>query len=111
MEKIERYRTIIKQVLGIHADRDRPNDPIATYFVTDDEHGHYMLMNSGWRGSERHYGCYIHLAIRNEKVYVERDATDWNITQDLLDAGIQNEEIVLSFIAPTRRKDTDFAIV
>jgi len=51
-----------------------------------------------------------HLRIRNEKIWVEADNTDALIVQQLLDAGIPKQSIVLAFHSPQKRPLTEFAV-
>ena len=50
------------------------------------------------------------LRILNDKIWVEWDGLETGITQELLDLGINKEDIVLGFYRPERRALTEFAI-
>ena len=49
------------------------------------------------------------LCIKNDKVWVEEDATNLCIVDDLLSAGIPQTDIVLGFHPPSKRILTEFA--
>ncbi|GAB4178213.1 MAG: hypothetical protein Fur005_40380 [Roseiflexaceae bacterium] len=51
-----------------------------------------------------------HLRMHNEKIGVEANNTDQAIIQQLLNAGISREAIVLAFYAPQKRSLTEFAV-
>ena len=51
-----------------------------------------------------------HLRIHNGKIWVEADNTDVAIVQQLLDADIPKEGIVLAFYSPQKRPLTEFAV-
>ena len=50
------------------------------------------------------------MRIVNGKIWVEEDATMYRFVDELLDQGIQKDEIVLAFKAPSIRPYTEFAI-
>ena len=53
---------------------------------------------------------YVHIDIRNSKVYTQYDGTEEGIANTLMDAGIPKEDIVLAFKSPEVRKLTGFAV-
>ena len=52
----------------------------------------------------------VHLEIRDNKIYIEADATEEGIGRDLLDAGIPKSQIVLAFYPPDIREMGEFAV-
>lgn len=112
MEKIAQYKdivsTLMEEIAKIGA---KPDSPIQTQIIKDQEGGHYLLFNNGWRGSERVYGCYLHIDITADgKVWLQHDGTDFIIAEKLLERGIPKSDIVLGFQAPYVREDTGFAV-
>lgn len=112
MEKIEKYKTIIKELLDEVAQAGaRPDSPVQTQVIRDEEGGHYLLFSNGWRGSKRVYGCYLHIDVtENGKVWVQHDGTDVAVAEKLMENGIPKTDIVLGFHAPFVREDTGFAV-
>ncbi len=111
LDKIARYRRLIRQVLEKHAPVHRPHIPeeFETQLICDDEQGHYYLMRIGWDKHTRIHACLIHLDLRGEKIWVQRDGTEYGVANELVDQGVPREDIVLGFQAPYKRKYTDFA--
>ncbi|MEC4811710.1 MAG: XisI protein [Scytonema sp. PMC 1069.18] len=112
MDKVTQYKSIVRQV-AIETGQlgERPDDEVKTQFILDDERGHYLLYFNGWRGSQRTYGCYLHIDVdEGGKVWVQYDGTDLRIAQQLVDRGIPQADIVLGFHSPLRRADTGFAV-
>lgn len=60
--------------------------------------------------SERLHGCLLHLKIQDGKIWIEQDGTENGIANDLIAAGIPQNEIVLGFYSYAARKYTDFAV-
>ena len=115
MDRIETYREIIKGVIRSVADFLPTEEGVRIETIFDDADGHYELLSIGWSNqrrihSTRIHSTRIHIDLQDGKVWVERDGTDLEIVQDLLDAGIPSEHIVLGFHPPNQRKFTDFAV-
>lgn len=108
MEKLTQYRNIAQQVIDDYA-RYKPScGNIELSAVSDRDH--YFLVSFGWNGDRRVHSTILHLRIFNGKIWIERDETEEGITQDLLDLGIPQADIVLAFYHPEDRKLTEFAI-
>ncbi len=67
-------------------------------------------MSVGWNGIKRVHNVALHVRIREGKIWIEWDGIEEGITQELLDAGIPKEDIVLAFYHPSSRVHTGFAI-
>ena len=90
---------------------EQDDDPVKTSFIMDRERGHYLLYFNGWEGNRRTYGCYLHIDVTDEgKVWLHHDGTDLLIGDQLEEGGVLASDLVLGFIAPTRRKDTSYAV-
>ncbi len=113
MDKLEKYRNLIKKVLTEYyrwvsssaSDSKRENS-----LIFDDIHNHYMLIFMGWENKKKIRNIHIHIRIKNEKIYIEEDWTEEGIATELLREGVPKEDIVLAFHDPETRKYTDFAV-
>lgn len=112
MDKLTKYREIIKGALTKYADliNRNPRPGKETEVVFDEERDHYMLVNTGWSDKERFRGTTVYVRIRNDKFWIEEDWLEYGIATDLLEAGVPNEDIVLGFQSPERRPYTEFAV-
>lgn len=110
MDKLSEYRRIVKEVLSRHAEQSPSLGDITTAPVFDDEHGNYMVVDMGWDRTGRVHSVVLHLHLRNGKVWIEADGTERGVAEDLMEAGIPKEDIVLAFYRPERRRLTDFAV-
>ncbi len=68
-----------------------------------------MLMIVGWDGTRREHGCLVHVDLIGGKYWIQRDGTEYGIAQELLDAGVTKDRIVLAFRSLEMRRLTDFA--
>lgn len=112
MDKVASNKKIVSDLISnIGAQGAKPDAPIQTQIIKDEEKGHYLLFSNGWRSDERVYGCYLHIDVAKDgKVWLQHDGTDVTVAQMLLDRGIPKEDIVLAFHPPFVREDTGFAV-
>lgn len=113
MAKLDQYREIVQKSLTEYAQMrsglsSNPELELQTLF--DIQHDHYQLVYVGWYKNKRVYSPILHLDIKNEKVWLQLNTTEDDITQDLIKLGIQKEDIVLGFHAPYMRQFTEFAV-
>lgn len=112
MDKLSHYRVLIKEILSKYADliRQNPREGRETELIFDEERDHYLLVHNGWVGKKRIRGTTVYVRLREGKFWIEEDWLEYGITDDLLEAGIPKEDIVLAFHAPEMRKYTEFAV-
>ena len=65
---------------------------------------HYLLMMVGWNGERRQYESLIHLDIKDGKIWIQSDGTEVGIANELVEAGVPPEDIVLGFKSPFKRQ-------
>ncbi|MGG6264554.1 XisI protein [Leptolyngbya sp. AN03gr2] len=110
MERLEQYRQAIRQLLTAQADTEQQQSPIECQLVFDPEHDHYQLLDVGWDGLKRIYHCYIHLDIKDGKIWIQRNMTESDLAADLVDMGIPKEDIVLGLHPPYKRAYTGYGV-
>ncbi|MBW4439808.1 MAG: XisI protein [Plectolyngbya sp. WJT66-NPBG17] len=107
---IEKYRQLIQTYLSDYVSTPIANGEIESYTVFDTQQDHYQVMNLGWDGYRRVYGCVLHLGIRDRKIWVQQNMTERQVAHDLMAMRVPREDIVLGFQAPTMRADTGFGV-
>ena len=110
MDVLESYRQIIKSILTAYAAIPIANGSIDCYTVFDTQQDHYQVMNVGWDGHRRVYGCILHIDIKQGKVWIEHNMTEMSIAQELVKRGIPSENIILGFQAPELRQYTGYGV-
>jgi XisI protein len=77
MERIEQYRQFIRQLLTSHATPEQNSDSdVECQLVFDTEQDHYQILDVGWEGYKRIYNCFIHLDIKDGKIWIQRNMTE-----------------------------------
>jgi hypothetical protein len=95
--KLKKYRQILQQVTEMHAKMPAEPDDVESFAVCDPVNGQYLLLDVGWEGEERAHYVVFHLRLKDGKVLIEQDGIEYGIAQDLIEAGIPKEDIVIAF--------------
>ncbi|MBW4571872.1 MAG: XisI protein [Tolypothrix carrinoi HA7290-LM1] len=110
MDILDKYRQIIQNILVTYVDIKYANGDIHNETIFDQPTDRYLVMSLGWQRVKRIHGCLIHIDIIDGKVWIQRDGTEYGIANELVDAGIPKEHIVLGFHQPNVRQHTGFAV-
>jgi len=111
VDKLERYRIIIKRVITQHASlmksQPLPGEEVVCLF--DEDTDNYLLLRLGWVRSKRLYSATLHLRIYNDRVRVEQDWTE-DAVAELVAAGVAREDLLLAFNPPGLQEATELAV-
>ena len=59
-----------------------------------------MVVDSGWNEKGRRiYDVVLHFRLQDGTVYVERDNTDAEVVREILEAGVEKDDVILSYNA------------
>jgi XisI protein len=97
MDKLDRYRDIVRDLIKEYARYKPSHGDIETEVIEDRARDHYELMHVGWDGVRRVHGAVIHIDIHGDKVWVQYDGTSRPVAEELAAAGIPRADIVLGF--------------
>ncbi|WYL94976.1 MAG: XisI protein [Gloeotrichia echinulata IR180] len=110
MDKIVKYREIIKKLMTDYASYGSRRDDVDRETIFDTEHDHYQLVNVGWENGHRVYGCVLHLDIKNGKIWLQYNGTEIDFAEELVKEGVPNQDIVIGFHSPFMRQFTEYAV-
>jgi hypothetical protein len=110
MDTIEKYREVVKRIITDYARHRPPYGKIESEVILDPQRDHYELMRVGWEDVRRVHSSLIHLDIIDGKVWIQYDGTENGIADELVEAGIPPQQIVLGFHSPDERQYTGFAV-
>ena len=111
MEKLVRYREIIRTVLEPIAVRKYSGRAVTNEAVYDEKNDRYLVMSIGWEGRTRRiHGCLAQLDIIDGKIWIQRDGTEDGIAYDLEELGIPKSDIMLAFHSEKTRPHTGYAV-
>ncbi len=99
------YRALIKQILQRQADlmssQPVPGEEVDCVF--DEQRDHYLLLKYGCSHGKYVHDTRLHVRIVDNKIRIEADMTEEGLGDELLEAGIPKEDIVLAFNPPGAR--------
>lgn len=110
MDRLETYRQIIRETLKPYVNISYANVDVRNQAAFAPETDQYLVVSVGWGKEGRIHGCLIHVSIQDGKVWIQRDGTEDGIANELVQAGIPKDEIVLGFHEPEIRPYTGFAV-
>ena len=111
MDKLVRYRTIIRDLLMPYTGRRYSGWDVVNEPVFDETNDRYLVVVEGWDSKPRRvYHNLLHLEIINGKVWIQRDGTEDGIGYALEAAGIPKEDIVPAFHPEDVRVHTGYAV-
>ena len=98
MDKVVRYRTIIRDLLMPYTGQRYSGLQVINEPVFDEMNDRYLVVVVGWeRNVRRIYHNLLHLDIINGKIWIQRDGTEDGIAYALEAAGVPKEDIVPAF--------------
>lgn len=113
MDKITQYQNIIIELLSYFANLSSgisTQNEIEEQLILDKEHNHFQLLTIGWEGIRRVYYPVFHIDIKEGKIWVQEDATDFDFVGELERRGVPKSDIVLAFYSPNKRPLTEYAV-
>jgi hypothetical protein len=108
--RLTEYRQKIQNLLTELASYSSSDREVESQLIFDLEHGHYQLAHVGWRNNHRIYGCVVHLDIKDDKIWIQHNGTEFDIAVRLSEMGIPKQNIVNGFHTSYMRQFTDFAV-
>ena len=94
MDKLTQYRQIVEDIILKYSQFRPSHGTIRLDPIIDEKRDHYALMQVGWDRGKRIRGNLIYITLKDEKIYLEYDGIETGITQDLLDQGIPEQDII-----------------
>lgn len=71
MDKLQRYRQIVQEILADQAHPYTHSDEVDTQIICDIKNDHYQLCYIGWEGQQRIFGVVLHFDIKDEKIWIQ----------------------------------------
>ncbi|WP_017307231.1 XisI protein [Spirulina subsalsa] len=110
MDKLEHYRHCIKTLLQTQSGHNSSTSDVESQLIFDSEGDHYLWIDLGWVELESVYTCFLHLDIKEGKIWIQRNRTETDIAQALVKMGVPPEDIVLGLHPPYKRPYTGYGM-
>ena len=110
MDKLTAYRQYIQDFLTEQTQGKVIGGDLETEVIFDKERDRFLLIDLGWKEHQRIYNCVIHLEIRDNKIWIQRNQTDRPIADTLISMGVAKEDIILGLQPPYIREYTGLGV-
>ena len=108
--KIKKYQKILTDFLVLEASTPVSQE-IDYQVITDLQHNHFQLVETGWFEKRFIYQVIFHFDIRaNGKIWILINNTETLIAEELIKKGVPPADIVLGFQPAHVRQFTGFAV-
>ncbi len=107
MDKLERYRKIVKEIVEYYGNLQSSVGAVETYAICDEKTDNYLVLDVGWLAFGRQHAIPLHLRLKDAKIWIEWDGTGQEVAQQLIDAGVPENDIVAGFRKFTEVKDAE----
>jgi hypothetical protein len=108
MDKLTHYRDCIKTLLKEQIYHQSPTDDIESQLIFDSKGDHYLWVNVGWNDLDYIYACFVHLDIKEGKIWIQRNGTELDIAHALVEMGVPQSDIILGLHPPYKRPYTGY---
>ncbi len=110
MGKLKKYQDILIDYLKEYSKIKPANLPdIDSHAIIDRENNHFQLLQLGWQGEDYIFTVVLHFDIKDGKIWFQRNITDRDVVDKLMEMGVERQDIVLGFRYPKIRPYTGFA--
>lgn len=111
MNKIEKYQDLIITFLEDYKSTGKlANSPdVEAQIIIDKKNNHFQFLRIGWQGRKYVFAPIFHFDIKNGKIWIQRNNTEYEVVDFLMERGVPKEDIVLGFHSPYARKFTEFS--
>ncbi|MDJ1175963.1 XisI protein [Roseofilum capinflatum] len=110
MDKIGHYRDCIQKLLTEHSHYSQDTAEVESLLCFDVERDRYQLMRVGWKHLKRIYYTVLHFDIRDGQIWLQQNATDSDVGEELVAMGVPREDIVLGLQPPYKRPYTGYGV-
>ena len=110
MDKISQYEQYILSILQDYAKVRYDNLNAQNQLIADRENRRYQVVTIGWDGKKYVHDCPMHLDIVGGKIWIQRNMTELDLGEMLVEMGVPKSDIVIGFLSPKVREYSDYAV-
>ncbi len=111
MDKVKKYQDVLVAYLSDFAKKSRlANMPdVENRVIADLQNNSFQLLRIGWQGERFMFSVVFHFDIKDGKVWFQRNITEREVVDKLMEMGIPEEDIILGFQPPYARTQIGIA--
>ncbi len=109
---MKKYQDVLVAYLDDFAKKSRlVNMPdVENRVIADLQNNSFQLLRIGWQGERFMFSVVFHFDIKDGKVWFQRNITEREVVDKLVEMGIPEEDIILGFQPPYARIHTGIAV-
>lgn len=104
MESLTSWQQAIRIVLALPPTAAYPMPGLREELLEDTVHRRFLVVRSGWYEGQNFYAVIQDVEVRDGCVWIHRNNTEHDLVEELVDAGIAADKIVLATVAPEQRR-------
>ena len=113
MDNLELYQKAIKDILLEIYNLGKSSinrEGVDSQYVFDTQNNHYILIDVGWKKREYIYASFVHIDIKDGKIWIQRNNTEFDLAELLVEKGVKKEDIILGLHSPFMRQFSDYGV-
>ena len=112
MADLNFYRDVIEKLLQeFHGYSSASGQSgVESELILDRGRDHYLWLEVGWEDNKYVYAPFIHIDIKDGKIWLQRNFTDVDLGEKLMAMGVKKEDIILGLHSPFMRQFSGYGI-
>ncbi|UYZ64619.1 element excision factor XisI family protein [Hymenobacter weizhouensis] len=103
MEPLATWQQAIRSVLTLPPTAAYAVPELREVLLEDVTHNRFLVVRTGWFNGQNFYAVIQDVELRDGYVWIHRNNTEHDLSEELTEAGIAAEKIVLATLAPEQR--------
>ena len=104
MESLATWPQAIRAVLTLPPTAAYPMPKLCEELVENAAHDRFLVVRTGWYGGKNFYAVIQDVELRDGRVWIHRNNTEHDLVEELVEAGVAADKIVLATVAPELRE-------
>jgi len=104
METLATWRQAIRTVLTLPPTAAYPMPDLREDLLEDATHNRFLVVRTGWYNGQNFYSVIQDVELRDNYVWIHRNNTEHDVVEELIEAGVAADKIVLATVAPEQRQ-------
>ncbi len=111
MDPVKNYLQQVEKLVRDYASVPLANEPdVHNHVLVDSQCHRYLLLSMGWSKGRYIHNVVLHIDIIGQQIWIQANNTDRLIAEELVEAGIPKQAIVLGMQPPEVRAYTGYGI-
>lgn len=105
MDKIEKYHCAMVSLLEDYQAYLKNAKTATHQILIDEKQRHYQLLAMGWEGQRYFFQVLFHFDIVGDKIWLRQNDTEWKIVDELIEKGVDKNDIIIGYVPTSLREE------